>query len=81
LLFYAWYQIGVLVVVIRGYMKTRDPFYRAALAGFSVALLALIIASQASSFIWLGFPWLFSGLAVVIAKIAPGVDKAPLVTS
>lgn len=67
LLLYLWFQVGVLAVILRGYLLSRDPFLRSALAGFAAGGIALLIASQASSFIWLGFPWIFSGLGVAVA--------------
>ncbi|MHB1270926.1 MAG: O-antigen ligase family protein [Thermoleophilia bacterium] len=66
-----WTQLGMLAVMIKGYMRTVDTFNRAALAGFIAASIALMLASQASSFLWLGFPWVFSGLAVALAQEAP----------
>lgn len=68
--FLLWFNAGVIVIVLRGYRRTKDPFYRASLAGFAVASVVIFIASQASSFLWLGFPWIFSGLAVVVAEVA-----------
>ena len=65
--FLLWYQLGVIFIIFKGYKRSRDPFFKAALAGFATASIALMIASQASSFLWLGFPWIFSGLAVSAA--------------
>jgi len=70
LVFLVWFQGGVLFIVVRGYRRTNDTFYKAALAGFAASSIALFIASQASSFLWLGFPWIFSGLGVAIAQVA-----------
>lgn len=67
LFLYLWIEVGILAVVVRGYRKARDSFYRAALAGFTISSIAIFIASQASSFMWLGFFWIFSGLAVSVA--------------
>lgn len=67
-----WTQIGMIAIMVRGYLRSTDLFNRAALSGFIVASVALIIASQASSFLWLGFPWVFAGLAVALAEEAPG---------
>ncbi|MHB8858044.1 MAG: O-antigen ligase family protein [Thermoleophilia bacterium] len=66
----AWFQIGVVVIVAKAARKTKDPFYRAVLAGFFASNVALMVSSQASSFLWLGFPWIFAGLAVAVASVA-----------
>lgn len=68
--FLLWFNAGVVVIVLRGYRRTKDPFYRASLAGFAVASVVIFIASQASSFLWLGFPWIFAALAVAVAEVA-----------
>ena len=68
--FLLWYQLGVIFITFKGYKRARDPFFKAALAGFASASVALMIASQASSFLWLGFPWIFSGIAIAFAQIA-----------
>ncbi len=75
LLFQLWFQVGVVVILIRSYMKTTDGFYRAALTGFIAGSVAMMIASQASSFLWLGFPWVFAGLAVATAHAAVANSK------
>jgi len=64
-----WFQAGVVVTVYRSYRKTEDQFYRSAMAGFMIGSVALFIASQASSFLWLGFYWIFSGLGVATALV------------
>ncbi|MHB1464020.1 MAG: O-antigen ligase family protein [Thermoleophilia bacterium] len=65
-----WFQVGVVVIAARASKKTRNPFYRAALAGFVASNIVLLISSQASSFLWLGFPWIFAGLTVAVARVA-----------
>ena len=63
-----WFQIGVIIIILKGYINSKDPFFKAALAGFAAGSIALMIASQASSFLWLGFPWIYAGLAVAVAQ-------------
>ena len=70
-----WIQGGIIYTLIKAYKRTTDSFYRASLSGFIAGSVALIIASQASSFIWLGFPWIFSGLAVAVAKVSMSSDE------
>lgn len=70
LLLYVSIQTGILLLIIKGYRKTTDPFYRASLAGFISAFISMITASQASSLLWTGIPWVFSGLAVSVALTA-----------
>lgn len=65
-----WFQAGLVITVYRSYKTTKDQFYRSALAGFLIGSIALFIASQASSFLWLGYFWIFSGLAVATARVA-----------
>jgi hypothetical protein len=72
-----WFQTGVLLIVMRGYRRAKDPFFKSSLAGFAAASVALFIASQASSFLWLGFPWIFSGIAVATALIASCETNGP----
>lgn len=66
-IFYIWFEIGVIVVIIKGYSVAKNPKIKSMLAGFAAAMVVLIISSQASSFLWLSFPWIFMGLAVAIA--------------
>lgn len=70
LFFLLWFQIGVLMITLKGFRQAKDPFFRAALAGLAAGSVALMIASQASSFIWLGFPWIYAGLCVAVASVA-----------
>ncbi|MHB9111522.1 MAG: O-antigen ligase family protein [Thermoleophilia bacterium] len=65
-----WFQAGLVIIVYRSYKITKDQFYRSALAGFMIGSVALFIASQASSFLWLGFYWIYSGMAVATAMVA-----------
>ncbi|MFA5816011.1 MAG: O-antigen ligase family protein [Bacteroidales bacterium] len=65
-----WFQVGLIVIIYQSYKKTTDQFYRSALAGFMIGSVALFIASQASSFLWLGFFWIYSGMAVATARVA-----------
>ena len=77
-----WFQIGVMVTAARAYLKTKDGFLRASLIGLVAANISLMLASQASSFIWLGFPWVLAGLTVATARIAQqqaGEEQSPAV--
>lgn len=65
-----WFQTGVLLFLVRSYGRVVDVVSRSVIAGCIVAIIALYIASQASSFIWLGFPWVFTGFAVAYAQNA-----------
>lgn len=80
-LFLLWFQVGVIIIVLRSYRQTQDPFYRAALAGFACGSIAINIASQASSFLWLGFPWIYAGLAIAMARTAAGKNAQGLSVS
>lgn len=75
LMFFLWAQVGIILTIIRGYNRATDPFYKAALAGLIAGSIALIIASQASSFFFLGYPWIVLGLGVVMAKNASEGDS------
>lgn len=70
LLLLLWIEAGILGMIARGYRLANNSFYRSSLAGFAVGSIALFIASQASSFLWLGFFWVYSGLAVAVAMAA-----------
>lgn len=65
-----WIHIGIIVVCFRSYGMTEDYFYRATLLGFGLGAILIVIASQASSFFWVGYPWLFMGMAMTVAIIA-----------
>lgn len=63
-----WIYIGALVAGARGYMKCHSRFWRANFAGVTLGWLALIITSQASSFLWLSFPWIYLGILMSWAE-------------
>ncbi|MHB8160078.1 MAG: O-antigen ligase family protein [Thermoleophilia bacterium] len=79
-IFLLWIYIGGLVIGIRGYSQCKTVFWKATLAGSTLGWLALIIASQASSFLWLSFPWIFLGALVAWAKQAPELEQAEAAT-
>lgn len=70
-----WFQAGVLLFLVRSYGRVADDGSRSVIAGCITAIIALYIASQASSFIWLGFPWIFTGFAVAYAQNALDGEK------
>lgn len=75
-------RIGTLLLLIRGYRKTTDAFYRASLAGFIAAYISIFVASLSYSLLWfLGVFWILSGLAVSVALIAPKADSMKTVPS
>lgn len=47
---------------------TRSPLRRVTLVGLALGALVMAVASQASSFFWLGFPWIFLAILIAIAK-------------
>lgn len=73
LLLFVLVQIGILFVMIRGYLKTASAFLRSALAGFIAVHIAMMIVTAISSpsVSWLGLTWIFDGVAVAIAIVAP----------
>jgi len=70
LLFLLWFQLGVIMIAARGYVRTHDSFLRAVLAGLIAGSIEMMISSQSSSFLWLGFSWIFAGITVAVAQIA-----------
>ncbi len=70
LMIFLWIQGGIFLEITRGYLRTKDNFYRASLVGFGLGSVAMLISSQASSFMWLGFFWIFSGMAVAVSQVA-----------
>ncbi len=72
--FLMWIYIGGLIIGIRGYRRCQSVYWRATLMGGTLGWLSLTIASQASSFIWLSFPWLFLGALVTWATNAPAYE-------
>lgn len=76
LFFLLWFQLGVIVIAARGYIRTRDSFLRAVLAGLMAGSIEMTISSQTSSFLWLGFSWIFAGITVAVAQIASRETEA-----
>lgn len=66
--FMLWIHVAPIAYGLYASRKTRDRIRRASLIGLSLGALALFISSQLSSFIWLGFPWVFMGILVAAAK-------------
>ncbi|MHB1403793.1 MAG: O-antigen ligase family protein [Thermoleophilia bacterium] len=66
--FMLWIHIVPIGYGLWASTKARDQIRRATLVGLSLGALALFISSQLSSFIWLGFPWVFLGILVAAAK-------------
>ncbi len=67
-----WIHLGVIVSSFAAMMKTRDPFMKATLVGFGMGAITIAVSSQASSFFWLGFPWLFMGIVMAVSIMAKG---------
>ncbi len=68
LFFMAWIHI---IPIIYGFMasaRARDNMRRASLFGMSLGAIVMAVASQASSFFWLGFPWIYLGILVALSK-------------
>lgn len=60
-----------LIPIIYAFMaarRTSDSSRKATLMGLSFGALVMLIASQASSFLWLGFPWVYLGMLMAISK-------------
>lgn len=74
LIFMLWIYIGGFVMGVRAFLKVRTRFWRATLAGATMGWLALTIASQASSFIWLGLPWIYFGFLVTASRYADKLE-------
>lgn len=70
-----WFQLGLLWLMVRAYLREIEPLSRSILAGLITATLALLICSQASSFIWLGFPWIFLGFGAAYARQVLDTEK------
>jgi O-antigen ligase len=56
------------IYALYAYGKTDSGIRRASLAGMALGAVVMFIASQASSFFWLGFPWLYLGILVAMSK-------------
>jgi len=69
LTFMLWIHIVPIVYTIKAAGKVRNTPRYASLMGFVLGDVVLVIASQASSFFWLGFPWIYLGVMVAAAKI------------
>lgn len=48
--------------------KSSSAIRRATLVGLALGTMVLLVASQASSFFWLGFPWIYLAILVAISK-------------
>ncbi len=57
-------HIGAVVYPVRAWLRNRGSPIGASLLGFAVANVLLLFTSQFSSFLFLGFPWVFWGLSV-----------------
>lgn len=69
LTFMLWIHIVPIVYTIKAAGKVRNTTRYASLMGFVIGDVVLVIASQASSFFWLGFPWIYLGVMVATAMI------------
>lgn len=63
-IFIIWIYIGGIVIGIKGFKKSTTRFWKATLAGGTIGWIAIIITSQASSFVWLSFSWIYLGMLV-----------------
>lgn len=63
-IFLMWIYIGGIVIGFKGYLKSTTKFWRATMAGGTLGWVALAVASQASSSVWLAFSWVYLGMLV-----------------
>ncbi|MHB1003280.1 MAG: O-antigen ligase family protein, partial [Thermoleophilia bacterium] len=57
--------------------KSSSPLRSASLYGLALGAAVIAIASQASSFFWLGFPWIFLGILVALSRATLDGESSP----
>lgn len=72
--FVLWIHIVPVIYCLRAARRTNDRTRRASLMALSLGAVVMTIASQVSSLFWLGFPWVYLGIMVAMAKDT--LDKA-----
>jgi O-antigen ligase len=63
-----WIHVVPIVYAFRAAGKARSSIRKANLYGMALGAIVMIVASQASSFFWLGFPWIYLGILVALSK-------------
>lgn len=77
--FMLWFHLAPVIYALWAATKTSDKMRRASLVGLCLGAIAMAISSQLSSFVWLGFPWIFMGILVATAKDTLMLSKADTV--
>ena len=62
--FLLWMYGRVIVAAWRESRRAPTPFYQASLYAFALGNVTLFLTSQTSSFLWVGFSWVFMGLTI-----------------
>lgn len=71
-----WIHLAPVFYALWASTKTRNNIRKASLIGLALGAVVMAVASQSSSFFWLGFPWIYLGVLVAMAKITIDEDKA-----
>jgi len=66
LFFLGWMYLATVVVTWREYRACKQPSLRCSLLAFLLGNLVLFVTSQTSSFLWVGFPWVYMGLTIAL---------------
>lgn len=66
--FTLWIHIVPIAYALWASRVADDPVRKASLVGLGLGALVMAISSQASSFFWLGFPWVYLGILVALSK-------------
>ena len=63
-LFLLWMHGAAIISAWLAYRRATAPFYRNSLLALALGNAVLLLTSQFSSFLWVGFPWVFMGLTM-----------------
>jgi len=66
LVFLLWLHVRVVVAAWRESRRAYAPFHQASLFAFALGNAIIFVTSQTSSFLWVGFPWIFMGLTIAL---------------
>jgi len=67
-LFLLWMHGAAIISAWLAYRRATAPFYRNSLLALALGNAVLLLTSQFSSFLWVGFPWVFMGLTMGLVQ-------------